>query len=262
VVTAVSSWLGGQAVFLAAGPPPEPNTPIVLALDFLVGFIPAFVTVSITFGQPVGIYQRFVRVLAAQCLVIGLLAAPVVVVTGATEPGQWPKSVALGVGFAGGIVWSGRRAYRQRSLPRPDLKLRRWFRPLDYLIGCTYYLVFAFALANVAANPPGTDLPSRVSWFIGGFVMTQVTINVLFRIINRSLEQDYDATFTSHYLLAGLPVVVSVVIYVVAGASPAGPAWRAMLLVAAWRYTTQRPTSTMKTLRALRERRPVQSRRV
>jgi len=96
-----------------------------------------------------------------------------------------------------------------------------------------------------------------VDWIgnaIALFVCSQVTVGAFYRIINASLERDYGVSSATHYVLAAVPVGLSVPIYVIVGASPLGPLFALALLGLAFRYTDDRPRGTLKTLSSLRAR--------
>jgi len=233
---------------------PEHNTPLVLTLDYLFGFIPTSVACSIALGRPVGIYARYVRYVAMLCVLAGAVMLPIVVVTIGREPGQWPKGLAVCAGAIAALAWVGRLAYRRRGQPQSTNVLRRYAKPFDYLIGLFYYGIFTYALAETAKQAPTGDLLIAATAMVGLFVTSQLTITLLFRIINASLEHDYEASFNQHYAMAAIPVAGAVVIDLAYGVSPSGAAFRLLLLALAWRYTAQGPTALLKTLRLLRER--------
>jgi hypothetical protein len=228
---------------------PEPNNAATLSLEFAFGLIGGGIVLWLAFGwRAVGIYQRVLKLCARGPAVL----APVMVLALVMQAGQWPKAIALtgGLACAASLI-----ALRVRRRPRRVKRLRRWAQPLDYLFGAGFYMIMAYGLAAAGAEESAPDLGTKAGIAIGLFLAGQLTVNLMFRVLNRALEVDYGASFNAHYALATAPVAASVALYVMVGASPGGPLFRVALLAATWRLTDRRPTSVLRTFKALREAR-------
>jgi hypothetical protein len=133
------------------------------------------------------------------------------------------------------------------------LQLPRSYRAFDYVFGVFFYIVLTVAVAQTAAKGASPGL-GEAGTFAVLFIFSQLTISVLFRAINHSLEHDYAATFNQHYALAVAPVLGSVTVNAIEHVSFAGQLFRVLLLAAAWRYTTERPVGVLRTVKLLRSR--------
>jgi hypothetical protein len=239
---------------------PAPITPLIeaaaqaptpLGLELLLGFVLYLVggAVAVRFvfaSSAVGIYLRYLRIIVGFCLAM----APVALVAGAlSEPDQSAVVLSEACGLVIGTAWAGRRVHARIGFPKPAVPTG--FRPFDYLVGVAIYLIWAAGLAAAAAEVPDTDLLSTTINHAGIFVVTQLTINVLFNVFNRALEDEYATNRGWHYRLAAFPVAASIAVDMIYRVAPTGAVFRLLLLAAAWRYTTQRPTSVWKTLKAL-----------
>jgi hypothetical protein len=239
-------------MLLAQNVAPEPNTPITLGLDFIFGAVPAAVLISIAFRRPMGIWARYQRYLTVMMLLLGVYVVPVLLVQIASTEEGGPKAIAFGLGLLTGLAVAGARAHRDRPSQVSVPTMRGWHRRLDYAFGVVFYVLFAYCLASASTQLPSSTVVDWVANELGLFVVSQVTIGVFYRIVNQSLEHDYSVSLNAHYVLAAVPVGISVAIYVVAGASPIGPLFALFLLGLSRHYTDDRPRGTIKTLLRLK----------
>jgi hypothetical protein len=243
-----------SSIAAQAAAAPEPNTPLVLGLDFVFGLVPAVAITSWALRRPVGILQRYLQFELALVFALSFVVAPVLIVTLARQPGQWPKALAAGAGWYIGLLAAIRHTSRANQAAPAVVLLKKWYRPIDYCAALFLYAVSAFAIAGAGASGASGELGNRATRLLAVFVVSQVSISLLYRIVRKSLSEDYGVARNSHYVLAGVPVLLSVPLYIVVGTPPTSPTFSVLLLVLAWRYTTLRPTGTLITLRTLKQR--------
>ncbi len=230
----------------------EPNTFTALGEGFVLALMVVALLSATLFTPRIGILGRILWAVSLSGLAICLVVAAIAAVT----PGRWPVALSAAVAGSVSFSWFAKRARRrsriqgQAASQPPRLRMRRWLRPIDYALCLGIFGAIALESSRLAAQG-NTDPEGGLAAAVLLFIFHQITVSVLYRVLNRTLQTDYGAGRGAHYLLATLPVLLAGGIDVGYGVSFAGPLFRLALLAIAWRYTADRPTGVLKTLRAL-----------
>jgi hypothetical protein len=113
-----------RAVSHTAYEPPEPNTPVTLGLDCLLGFMLMVTAMGFFYDDIGGIWFKPIRFVVGLAGVIAPLAVLLsiagigVAITLLLQPNEWPKGLSLLAGFVLGFVPYAKRAGR-------DVRARR-----------------------------------------------------------------------------------------------------------------------------------------
>jgi hypothetical protein len=208
----------------------------------------------------------------------------------AGQPWELTYGIAIGATVAGGWLYLRRRRRYRRSLPpkaapgsqvhaTPPTAARAPLTPAgrvvqvvirsaDYAMGvlfCSLALGGGAELSNyVRADAArwftGTaHLSSMIATHVvlaaSGFCYAQLISGAAFRAMNMALEHDWQISRKWHYVLLAPPFVWTLPICIIAPGMLLGILSHLVTLWAGWRYTTERPTTTLRTVKAIRERR-------
>ncbi|WP_164492917.1 hypothetical protein [Streptomyces lydicus] len=199
---------------------------------------------------------------------------------------MWGLAPGYTVGAAWLAVRRWRRAHpvatRQVTLPSQvsgrtswSRKRRAAVRAADYLMGVGFILVAYSAgllvgpwlKANVASLLARFGLGGRyldeIFVIVGGIAYSQLITGGALRALQVALKHDWVISRGNHYLLLAVPFMVTLIyvsLYAAAGVVPfpiglmAGLAINLVVLFVGWRYTTERPAGTLKTVRRVRDK--------
>ena len=130
----------------------------------------------------------------------------------------------------------------------------------DYIGGIGLYLLFVYA-SGVQAVAVHTDM---VRWFGGvprllrplivelgtllaGFLWSQLVNGAVLRAVNVALKRDWEVSRQRHFQLLAVAFTLGLVPAALRPGLLLGVVWSLLTLYVGWRWTEERPTSTLRT---------------